>query len=275
MIEPRMSRPDDVGSIVFLEHVNLRVPDHRACHLFFCEGLGFTRDPTRMVGVRNMWVNVGNQQFHLPIGEPTPLPGEVGVVAPDLDAVESRLDAVGRELKDTAFDFRRDGGTLLTATPWGHAVRVHAVQGPPGPGRPPQALAYVEFWVPPGTAGRIAAFYEQVLECPAEADGGATARVTVGPSQSLRFTERPGAAIVRNTNHIAVYLTRYRRIYAALRSRGLLMEEDQAEQFRFAKVTDPAGGDPLWVFEHEMRSLHHPDYRKPLVNRIPVPYRVD
>jgi hypothetical protein len=29
-------------------------------------GLGLTRDPYLNAGVENMWVNIGDQQFHLP-----------------------------------------------------------------------------------------------------------------------------------------------------------------------------------------------------------------
>jgi hypothetical protein len=38
---------------------------------------------------------------------------------------------------------------------------------------------------------------------------------------------------------------------------------------------DLDSGDLLYRIEHEMRSLYHPDFRKPLINRIPVPYPVD
>lgn len=266
----------ELGSIVMFEHVNLRVPDHRFATLYFVEGLGLTRDPYRMVGTRNMWVNVGHQQFHLPIGEPTPLPGEVGVVAPDLDAVARQLDQVAPALKDSAFAVERSEEALLTTTPWGHRIRVH----PQGklPGRLPQALAYVEFWVPRGTSSGIGAFYREILQCPVDSEpvkGDPAVRVAVGPYQSFRFRERKGAKIAPNNNHVAVYLTRYRSIYAALEKRGLIMEEDENEQFRFGSITDPDSGALLYSFEHEMRSLHHPDYRRPLVNRVPVPYRAD
>ena len=60
----------DVGNIVMLEHVNVRVPDQRTRHGLLREGLGFTRDPYLMVGVENMWINMGQTQFHLPTGEP-------------------------------------------------------------------------------------------------------------------------------------------------------------------------------------------------------------
>ena len=58
----------DVGNIVFFEHVNLTVPDQEIATDFYVDGLGFTRDPYMMVGTRNMWVNCGRQQFHLPRG---------------------------------------------------------------------------------------------------------------------------------------------------------------------------------------------------------------
>ena len=58
----------DVGNIVFFEHVNLTVPDQEIATDFYVDGLGFTRDPYVMVGTRNMWVNCGRQQFHLPRG---------------------------------------------------------------------------------------------------------------------------------------------------------------------------------------------------------------
>jgi len=274
-MRPR-DRSPDTGSLVFFEHVNLRVPDHRLATLYFIEGLGLTRDPLRMVGTRNMWVNAGLQQFHLPIGEPTPLPGEVGVVVPDLEAVLAQLDAVSRELKGTAFSVERADGTLRTTTPWGHRIRVHARAAMPG--WVPQALAYIEFWVAPDTAAGIGAFYQAVLGCPVEAraiDGDPAVSVTVGPDQTFRFRERPGAGIVPNTNHVAVYLTRYRSIYAEIEARGLVMEADADEQFRLQDIVDPGSGVRIYRFEHEMRSLSHRGYRRPLVNRVPVPWEVD
>jgi catechol 2,3-dioxygenase-like lactoylglutathione lyase family enzyme len=256
-MERRADPAPDTGALLHFEHVNLRVPDHRAATLFFVEGLGLTRDPYRMVGVRNMWVNVGLQQFHLPIGGPTPLPGEIGLVVPDLDDVERQLGHVGRELKDSEFACTRVADALEVRTPWGHSIRVL-----PGGGH----------------AEGIGAFYRDLLQCPVEMraiNGDVTAWVTVGPHQTFRFRERPGGGTVSNTNHVAVYLTRYRTIYAALCRRGLIMEEDRDEQFRFCRIVDPRSDATLFVFEHEMRSLHHPDFLRPLVNRVPVPYRVD
>ncbi len=68
---------EDVGNILALEHLNLTVPDQATAALFYVSGLGFTRDPYVDFGVfnfNNMWVNVGDQQFHLPQGKAQRLP---------------------------------------------------------------------------------------------------------------------------------------------------------------------------------------------------------
>ena len=266
----------ELGSIVFFEHVNLRVPDHRLATLFFVEGLGLTRDPFRMVGTRNMWVNVGEQQFHLPLGEPSPLPGEVGVLVPDLDDVERRLRALEPSLAGTAFAVQPAGETLRVATPWGHAMRLHARRD--ALVRAAHALDSVTFRVAPGTAAGIGAFYRDVLECPVDDGAGTGApgvRVAVGPFQHFRFEEHPEAPAGPGANHVAVYVTRYRHLYARLAELGSVFEPDRREQFRFRDIVDPVTRRALFAFEHEVRSLHHPDYRRPLVNRVPVAYPVD
>ncbi len=68
-MERRFDRAaEDVGNIVKLEHVNVRIPDQRLSTLFYVAGLGFTRDPYIMVSTNNMWINMGTSQFHLPTG---------------------------------------------------------------------------------------------------------------------------------------------------------------------------------------------------------------
>src|SRR3990170_7339642 len=96
---------EDVGNIVLLEHVNLQIPDQPAAILFYVVGLGFTRDPYLTVGLTNMWINVGEQQFHLPTRKAQVIDGHIGVVVPDLDALESRLQAVADGLKGSQFSF--------------------------------------------------------------------------------------------------------------------------------------------------------------------------
>ena len=69
----------DVGNIIALEHVNVKVPDQQVATLFYVMGLGMTRDPYLMTGLQNMWINIGQQQFHLPTGRPQVLRGHVGL----------------------------------------------------------------------------------------------------------------------------------------------------------------------------------------------------
>ena len=78
------------GNIVHFEHVNVTVPDQRIATLFWIMGMGFTRDPYLMVGVDNMWANIGMQQFHLPTRAPQVLRGVAGIVVPDLEALRTR-----------------------------------------------------------------------------------------------------------------------------------------------------------------------------------------
>ena len=55
----------------------------------------FTRDPYIMVGVENMWINMGQTQFHLPTGEPNVMRGHVEIVVPDLEALPAQTRAEG------------------------------------------------------------------------------------------------------------------------------------------------------------------------------------
>ena len=78
---------EDIGNIVKLEHVNLTMPDQRLATLFYISGLGLTRDPYLVTGVQNMWINAGENQFHLPTREPQLFRGIIGLVVPDQDAL--------------------------------------------------------------------------------------------------------------------------------------------------------------------------------------------
>src|SRR5262249_15644386 len=86
---------ENVGNILALEHLNLTVPDQNTAAMFYVSGLGFTRDPYVDFGVfnfNNMWVNVGDQQFHLPQGKAQVFRGVIGLIVPDLDQLRWRLE---------------------------------------------------------------------------------------------------------------------------------------------------------------------------------------
>ena len=68
---------EDLGNLVAMDHLNLTVDDQSQATLFYITGLGLTRDPYMSVGLENMWVNAGRQQFHLPTRS-TALTGRAG-----------------------------------------------------------------------------------------------------------------------------------------------------------------------------------------------------
>jgi hypothetical protein len=260
----------DVGNIVSLEHVNVTVPDQTLATSFYVTGLGFTRDPYMMTGIENMWINLGEQQFHLPTRSPQVIPGHIGLVVPDLAALEARLEAVQPRLADTQFRWSVERDGIFATCPWGNQFRCFAPSSRFGDivlGMP-----YVEFQARPGTAARIASFYEQIMRVPAvvERDGSeSTARIGIGCNQWLLFRETDQAIPSYDGHHIAVYVSNFTGPYTDLRDRGLITEDVRNRQFRFQDIVDPNSGERVFVLEHEVRSMHHTMYHRPLVNREP------
>jgi catechol 2,3-dioxygenase-like lactoylglutathione lyase family enzyme len=253
----------DVGNIVLFEHVNLTVPDQEVATDFYVDGLGFTRDPYLMVGTRNMWVNCGRQQFHLPKGEPQRFRGVIGLVVPDLDALEVRLQTVSDRHEGTRLSWRRTGPCVEATCPWGNRFRVHAAGGAHGG---PLGIPYLEMPVAKGAAPGVARFYRSVMGAPAEIEGGSV-HVNAGPGQRLVFREGEGHDAEYDGHHLAIYVADFSGPHRALSERGLVTREDNPHQFRFVDIVAPRGKKVLFSIEHEVRSLHHPLYGRPLVNR--------
>lgn len=258
---------DDVGNVVALEHVNVCVPDQALATLFYVQGLGLTRDPYLMVGVDNMWINAGRQQFHLPTNRPQLVPGTIGLVLPSLARTAERLERVRERLAGTAFGFDLAADHLDVTCPWGNRIRCHA----PAPefGDMRLGMPYVEFPVAPGAAAGIARFYGEVLGARAAVKDG-VARVAVGAHQHLSFRETEAPRRPYDGHHVAVYLANFSAPYRGLVERGLVTRETGAHEYRFQDIVDLASGRILFTVEHEVRSLGHPMYMRPLVNRNPA-----
>ena len=253
----------DVGNIVLFEHVNLTVPNQETATDFYVDGLGFTRDPYLMVGTRNMWVNCGRQQFHLPKGDPQRFRGVMGIVVPNLDALENRLHSAGKRLEGTRFSWRRAGAHVDVTCPWGNRFRAH----PAGAGYGgPQGIPYLEMPIAKGASAGVARFYRSVMGAPAEIEGGSV-HVNAGPGQRLVFREGEGHDAEYDGHHLAIYVADFSGPHRALSERGLVTREDNPHQFRFVDIVAPRGKKVLFSIEHEVRSLHHPLYGRPLVNR--------
>lgn len=263
---------EDLGNIVALEHVNVLVPDQHLATLFYVMGLGLTRDPYLMTGVTNMWINIGRSQFHLPVGKPQVLRGRVGLVLPDLDELQARLARFSDQLSGTAFSYAADNkqNVVDVTSPWGNRIRCHA----PGPsfGKVLLGMPYVEFDVPDGTTEGIARFYRTFLGAPAsvgERDGAPAAFVPSGPDQQLVFRETDAPQAAYDGNHLQIYIADFSGPHGRLNERGLVSEESDQYQYRFQDIIDPDSGDVLYTIEHEVRSMTHPLYARPLVNRNP------
>jgi len=239
--------------------------------LFYVVGMGFTRDPYLNVGINNMWVNVGEQQFHLPTRTPQVIAGHAGMVLPDLDVLEARLTGVAEALKGTLFSFARNSDSVLVTSPWGNRYRCY--ESKPEFGDMRLGIPYVEFLVPTGTAAGILRFYQSALGAPvrsAEDQEGAFGLVQIGRHQSLRFRETNQPIARYDGHHVAIYIANFSAPYAYLKSRELISEDVRNHQFRFKDIVDPEDQNHKFTLEHEVRSLKHPMYHRPFVNRDPL-----
>lgn len=261
---------EDLGNALHLEHVNVTVPDQRLASLFYVAGLGLTRDPYLMVSDDNMWVNVGRSQFHLPTGPAQRLRGHTGIVITGREALLQRLAAVREALEGTRFGFVEQNDFVEAVCPWGNRVRCHEPDAARF-GRITLGIPYVEFEVPPGTARGIAAFYRYMIEAPADVvDDGTVARVSVGQSQHLVFRESDGPLPDFDNHHVQIYVANFSGPHRRLSARKLVCREDNRYQYRFRDIIDLDTGRHLFTIEHEVRSVTHPNFLRPLVNRNPV-----
>jgi hypothetical protein len=253
---------EDVGNIVSLEHVNTQIPDQSLATLFYIIGLGFTRDPYMNVGLTNMWINIGDQQFHLPTGNPQVLRGHTGLVVPDLGALKQRLASVEGQLASTKFQWEDRGEYVAVISPWGNKFHCY---GPGSYGAMRLGVPYVELGVPRGKAPAIQRFYQQVFDAPGRVENDA-AIVEIGATQNLVFRERDDVSDY-DGHHIAIYITNFSGPFQYLEERNLITEGIRNHQFRFQDIVDPDTGELAFTLEHEVRSSRHPGFRRQLVNR--------
>ena len=81
------------------------------------------------------------------------------------------------------------------------------------------------------------------------------------------FREGEGHDAEYDGHHLAIYVADFSGPHRALAERGLVTREDNPHQYRFVDIVAPRGKKVLFSIEHEVRSLHHPLYQRPLVNR--------
>ena len=133
-------------------------------------------------------------------------------------------------------------------------------------------MPYVMFDVPSGTVKGIAAFYRNVMETQAKVkpfEKAPAAHILVGQGQTLIFREKKGKLPKYDGHHLALYVANFSRPHAKIAEQGLISQESNQHQYRFKDIVDDDNGDVLFTLEHEIRSMTHPLYARPLVNRNP------
>ena len=195
---------------------------------------------------------------------PQVLRGKIGLVTPDRDLLLKRCDRVSKSLAGTKFAFKEKNGYVETTCPWGNTIRMHDPVENMELG-----MAYVEFDVPAGTAKGIADFYAETFDALTSVKDGA-AHIAAGQNQELIFRETAGALPAYDGHHIQVYVANFSKPHDRLVERGLLTEESNRYQYRFQDIVDPKSGKKLFEIEHEIRSMTHPMFARPLLNRNPV-----
>jgi len=292
-----------LGNVVILEHLNLNIPEgaQHIANAFFFDGLGLTRDPFSFFDTSIIWVNIGYQQIHLP---PQPqgaqkFRGSIGIVMPPelFSGLAARLEKVKPLLKDTKFDFKvlneqpdlllgskQPVKTIEVTEPFGNRFRIHEnteelnFRGGLG-------IIYVEVHVPKGSSSDIASIYEThfgtLPSTPINSDQSNPelhgCRVDVGPRQQfiLREVEQMEEY---DGHHVCFYASNLQKTWNFLNERGLLFnnyrfsdrcgtfeEAVRFAQLRFKDFRLPSG--KIFELEHEIRSIFHPCFMRPLVNR--------
>lgn len=263
---------EDLGNIVELGHVNVRVPDQSKAVAFYIMGLGLTRDPYLMAGLDNMWVNVGRGQFHLPTRGTDVVRGTTGLVMPDLEALMRRLHNAKTYLEGTRFSFKEVGDVVETTCPWGNRIRVHAPDhakfGPMRVGMP-----YVECDIASGTdLAAIARFYTDILGGIAGVSSderGPYAWANTSAESRVIFRESKEPLPEYDAHHIQITLADFSGPHKKLLERGLISEESDQHQYRFLDIVDVDTNKPLHRIEHETRSMRHPMFNRTFINRNP------
>jgi hypothetical protein len=263
---------ESLGNVTFLEHLNVEIPNQGLASDFYLVGCGFTRDPYLFPGTNNMWVNIGKSQIHMPSGDALVFRGHIGVVTPNREELLNRLQGVKKQLEGTKFKFKEHNDHVRATCPWGNKFRLYEPDVERF-GKINLGIPYVEFTVPPDTAAGICRFYKEVLGAHTELKGngeGKAAYITVGVKQCLVFRETDKKLKPFDGHHLQVYVEDFGGPHEKLAKLDLITEESDRCQYRFEDIVDLDTGKVLFTIEHEVRSMTHPLYARPLVNRNPA-----
>ena len=164
-----------MAGCLFLEHLNLCVPDEEAARRFYVDGLGGVVIP-KTTNARQLHVNVGSSQFHLlltPKEGPQLWPGHIELwTSEPLDELHARLQRGGH---GSSPEGNEADPQLLVTCPWGNAFVVRAVPerfavcgSHPGGYGALVAIPRMVHPVVPGAAKVLREYWSSALGCDAE-----------------------------------------------------------------------------------------------------------
>ena len=304
----------DLNGIAWLEHINLVVSSREISEKFYMDFLGFAKDKSP-----SFHVNLGQQQLHLAEnGDPAQVvTGSIGLAVPSLSTIRERIQNTrntGALFEGTQYAVLDDNtaeNCITMSCPDGNILHLYGVDndktdgsalnspqkmtnlhadgglyGPRMAVRGSPGIRYIEIACRVGTAGRIAQFYKQMLECDVHDGTEGQCVVTVGPGVHLVYTENENltdtAIKAMEGVHICIYVDNFKKLYDRLKERQLIWtnprftrldscdtwEEAHASRtLRFKDIVDLETGEKLLELEHETRPLRHGQYLK-------VPYYV-
>ena len=264
--------------------------------------LNRTNDARRREGQPDMgelrWVNLGLQQFHLPVNDQVGgvpltqrLRGEIVVVWPasKIAGLRHRLEQWGANVTgEDVLKFVGPFGNRFIVEPsedeewFGPASTLNDTRDAP-PGGPSEGLGIkaVRFDVPNnGTARKICAFYDSVFSADVQfSDDVCT--LLIGFHQSLVFVESPDPLPPDDGLHVALYVNFDPFVAAYFKAKDLVFHNPRSPQFnfdtidnvlhhdefQFKDITDLETGDLLYQLEHEIRALSHDGFT--LKHRLP------
>ena len=70
-------------------------------------------------------------------------------------------------------------------------------------------------------------------------------------------------------HHVAIFIANFSGPYNWLLERKLITAESHQHQYRFIDIVDPKTEEVVFQLDHEVRSMRHPFYARPLINRQP------
>jgi hypothetical protein len=171
----------------------------------------------------------------------------------------------------SAFSFERKRDCIEVLCPWGNKFKLHEPSAEYGSIQ--LGLPYVELSAPQGSSQKIARFYDEVMGATvvtSQRNGAPCASITTGSAQFIHFIETDDPQPDYDGHHVAIYIADFAGPYNKLRERNLISRESDEHEWRFIDIIDLDTSEVLFQIEHEVRSVTHPLYARPLVNRNPA-----